>query len=642
MAARSVVAGCALWAVSCAWCVPVAAQQTPTGVYVVNEAANEQSTATAYASGLTLATAYANDVDGHAIFVPLAQILPSVTTWGSFQWDWTYVDTLIGIARANNKKFSLELEMGFQSGSTYTKSLPGGFAAACGGNCAPLFDVWVTGGSGGRCTSAYVPLPWNTNVQQMWSALATALAQHLKATGVYNSLTLVHVPGLSVYDEELRLPSGLPAPASTDTTVCPDGRLATTAVAADVTQARWQSLGYSDSAVISGFGAIAQAFANAFPDRYLGLSLLNPGPKGVDFPNFTGDAPGYVASQLVKEVAAMAPGRVQVQADDLDTDFALAEVTNLATQYGTSVGWQTNKHSETGAACGGAPCVDVGQTGTPYVDIMKAGSQPGGRYLEAWSNDVVNFPLSFAGGKSSGYFPSPQSGWWWDPKLNGTGFFIEYGGKSGNGIFIAGFLYDASGNNTWLVSTAQLNGATYASPWLKASGGQTLLGGYKAPSLANAGGLTIAFTDSAHAVMTRPDGTQVNLQRFSFTASATPVVAMAGAPQSGWWWAGSAYSGTGFGIEIQGNGVFIVAYVYDDAGNPVWYLATGTLTSPTSYSGTWDVYAGGPQLTSPEGNYSATKVAGKSVPMSLTFSGATHGTLTMGSVAIPIVRFQEY
>jgi hypothetical protein len=236
---------------------------------------------------------------------------------------------------------------------------------------------------------------------------------------------------------------------------------------------------------------------------------------------------------------------------------------------------------------------------------------------------------------------TPQSGWWWDSNLSGSGFFVEYGGKSGTGMFVGGYVYDGSGNATWLVSTGAMSGSTYASNWLKVSGGQTLLGAYKAPtSTTSAGSLTINFTDSTHAVMTRPDGTQINLARFSFSG-ATPTPPVAGAPQSGWWWGGSALSGTGYGIEIQGSSVFIVAYMYDDAGNPVWYLATGSLTSPTSYTGTWDVYAGGPQLTSPEGSFGTHKVSSAS-PMSMTFSDATHGTLTMGSVSVPIQRFQEF
>jgi hypothetical protein len=209
-------------------------------------------------------------------------------------------------------------------------------------------------------------------------------------------------------------------------------------------------------------------------------------------------------------------------------------------------------------------------------------------------------------------------------------------------MFVGGFLYDTAGNSTWLASTGSMVGAAYSSTWLKVSGGQTLTGPYKSPTANAAGNLSIIFSDSTHAVMTRTDGSTVNLSRFSFTGSATPVAPLSGAPQSGWWWSGSALSGTGYGIEIQGSNVFIVAYVYDDAGNPVWYLATGGLSSPTSYSGTWDLYAGGPQLTSPEGTYSAQKVNGKSVSMSLRFTDATHGVLTMGNLVIPVVRFQEF
>jgi hypothetical protein len=241
-------------------------------------------------------------------------------------------------------------------------------------------------------------------------------------------------------------------------------------------------------------------------------------------------------------------------------------------------------------------------------------------------------------------------GWWWDPSLSGIGFFIENGGVSGNGMFIGGYSYDAGGNGTWLVSTGQVNFTTYSGNWLKIKDGQTLTGAYQAPSPAtSAGTLSITFSDSTHAVMWRPDGTSINLQKFSFTTN-PPTPPIPGTPQLGWWWGdpsatgyGTKFgSGTGYGIEFQGNQVFIVAYVYDASGSPVWYLATGALTTPTSYSGSWDLYRGGPQLTSPEGTYSATKVTGASVPMLLTFSDATHGTLTMGSTTIPIVRFQQF
>lgn len=381
----------------------------PAGVYVLNEASDEQSTDTAYAAGLTSSPAYENDIEGHAIFVPIAKILPSVTRWGAFDWDWTYLDTLVKVALSNGKKFSVALETGFQSANTYTQSLPAGFAAACGADCAPLFDVWVTGGSGGRCTSAYVLLPWVPKVQQFWIEAAFALSIHLRQTGAYSSLTLIHVPGLSVYDEELRLPTGNPAP-DVNTQPCPDGRYPLApdyAVASDAADTRWQALGYSDQAVIQGFGVITKSFAIAFPDRFLGLSLLNPGPAGIDFPNLTGDPVGFVASQIVQEVTAIAPGRVQIQSDNLDSNFAQPEVLILAAQYQDLIGWQSNKHAETGAGCNGNGAGSCGSDGpnSPYFLLLRNGALNGGEYLEVWSNDVVSYPESFAASQAAGYYP---------------------------------------------------------------------------------------------------------------------------------------------------------------------------------------------------------------------------------------------
>jgi len=247
---------------------------------------------------------------------------------------------------------------------------------------------------------------WDPSVQQFWNAAAYALAAHLQDIGAYGSLTLVHIPGLSVYDEELRLPSGYPRPASNDTSTCPDGRPAYPTVITDADTARWKSLGYSDSAVVHGFAAVATSFAQAFPDRFLGLSILPPGAKGVDFPNFTGDSVGYVVGQIVKAVSAIAPGRVQLQADILDATVTLPEVNTLAGQYSDFVGWQSNKHGGVGAGCdGGGPnsCDPDGPTGQ-FFKLLQNGATNGGEYVEVWSHDVVAYPVSFAAAKSAGLF----------------------------------------------------------------------------------------------------------------------------------------------------------------------------------------------------------------------------------------------
>jgi hypothetical protein len=204
-----------------------------------------------------------------------------------------------------------------------------------------------------------------------------------------------------VYDEEIRLPTGNPAPDVNTNVQCPNGRYTGSsdyAVASDASDTRWQALGYSDVAVIRGFGIISAAFAIAFPDRYLGLSLFNPGPNGIDFPSLTKDPPGFVATQIVQEVTWIAPGRVQIQSDNLDSDFAQPEVLNQASQYQDSIGWQSNKHAETGAGCNGGGVGSCGsdRTSGPYFQLLQNGAINGGEYLEVWSNDVVSYPEAFS------------------------------------------------------------------------------------------------------------------------------------------------------------------------------------------------------------------------------------------------------
>ena len=382
----------------------IAAVPRPYGVYVLNDAGNGRTATRGYATGLTTSPAYLEHVTGHAVFVPIAKILPSITTWGDFQWSWGYLDTLVGLATSHGKQFSIELETGVQNtGTHYLQSLPANFAATCGADCAPLFDVWVGGAPPGTCTSSYILLPWIPNVQQFWALAADSLAAHLHDIGAYGSLTLVHVPGLSVYDEELRLPTGNPAPASTDTTTCPDGYKAYPYTTQDTDTSVWRAIGYSDAAVISGFGAIATAFARAFPDRVLGLSLFPEGHSARAFPNLTADTSGQVASQLVQEVSEIAPGRLQIQADDLDIGNTYQEVLDFAPAYNAAIGWQSNRHNGTGATCAGDTCGPDGFD-APYYRLLKAGAKANGHYAEVWSNDVLSYPQAIAEADSAGYY----------------------------------------------------------------------------------------------------------------------------------------------------------------------------------------------------------------------------------------------
>jgi hypothetical protein len=51
---------------------------------------------------------------------------------------------------------------------------------------------------------------------------------------------------------------------------------------------------------------------------------------------------------------------------------------------------------------------------------------------------------------------------------------------------------------------------------------------------------------------------------------------LAATPENGWWW-NPDEPGRGFNIETQNGIVFIATFVYNDAGNPIWYSGSGAL-----------------------------------------------------------------
>jgi hypothetical protein len=66
----------------------------PSGLYVMDDVSNMRPANAVYAQGLMTSPAYLNDITGHAIFVPIAKILPSIELETGFQISTTYVDAL--------------------------------------------------------------------------------------------------------------------------------------------------------------------------------------------------------------------------------------------------------------------------------------------------------------------------------------------------------------------------------------------------------------------------------------------------------------------------------------------------------------------------------------------------------------------
>jgi hypothetical protein len=252
------------------------------------------------------------------------------------------------------------------------------------------------------------------------------------------------------------------------------------------------------------------------------------------------------------------------------------------------------------------------------------------------SGNVVNRAVTVPGALQCNPQP-PQTGWWWNPSEGGRGFSIEYANSN---LFMATYLYDVSGRATWYVAAGPtaIDGSLFSGQLLAFGNGVTLQGTYRPNSqLPNAGAISLAFNDAQNGTLVWPGGT-VALQRFPLGPSGTSATPLAGQPESGWWWGGSADNGRGFFIEWQGNQAFLAGYMYDSSGNPIWYVAQAAVSNPATFQGSWLQFANGQTLT---GAYRpATLVNGNVAPVTIQFQGAGTGLITLPSGTLPITRFR--
>ena len=111
------------------------------------------------------------------------------------------------------------------------------------------------------------------------------------------------------------------------------------------------------------------------------------------------------------------------------------------------------------------------------------------------------------------------------------------------------------------------------------------------------------------------------------------------APQTGWWWNPSE-DGRGYTLEVSGNVLVMVSYLYDESGHSTWYLSAGpTSIDGSLFVGTLDYYTGGQTLT---GAYKPPiRPPTSAGQVTLAFSDAHHGTLSWpgGTIAIKRMEF---
>lgn len=219
---------------------------------------------------------------------------------------------------------------------------------------------------------------------------------------------------------------------------------------------------------------------------------------------------------------------------------------------------------------------------------------------------------------------APESGWWWNSTQSGRGWFIEIKGKT---LFMAGYFYEDGGRATWAVSGGPITDLNnYTGRLFSVSGGQTLVGPYIAPVAipGDIGEVKLTFTDATHGTLTWPGGV-VQIERQIFGAG------LAAFQPTGWWW-NSAQNGRGFSVEVQGNLLDVVGFMYDGAGNPLWYISSGPMASATHYTGTLLQIGGGQTMSGP---YKAPTSSTPIGTITIDFTSLTTGTMTLSDVPPP-------
>ncbi len=232
--------------------------------------------------------------------------------------------------------------------------------------------------------------------------------------------------------------------------------------------------------------------------------------------------------------------------------------------------------------------------------------------------------------------PTPASGWWWNASEAGRGYSIEI---QGNALFFAAYSYAADGTALWYVSSGQMgdNKTSYVGDLQQYAGGQTLNGSYKpATVLGSAGKLQIYFDSETTGYLVFPGGSGTSISRFDFITNGSVGGPAPGYPQTGWWWNASE-AGRGYFIEAQNTSMFVSFYMYNAAGQAVWYIASGVMTSADVFQGTLQEYSGGSPLTSA---FRAPNGANNIGAVTIQFASGTAAVLTLPNGAqVSLSRF---
>ncbi|WP_374665751.1 hypothetical protein [Ramlibacter sp.] len=180
---------------------------------------------------------------------------------------------------------------------------------------------------------------------------------------------------------------------------------------------------------------------------------------------------------------------------------------------------------------------------------------------------------------------APESGMWWNPAEPGRGFFIDYRNDQ---VLLGAYMFEPSEWATWYSGQLTRVGPIFnefGGELQRHQGGQSLAGAWRPPTASAATrwfGARFGTPTRGMLEGRAADGAPIaiGIERFSVTGG--PIQPSAARFQNGMWWS-EAESGRGYVVDVQGSTVLFGAFMYNEAGQPVWYVASAPLTSPDSF-----------------------------------------------------------
>ena len=101
----------------------------------------------------------------------------------------------------------------------------------------------------------------------------------------------------------------------------------------------------------------------------------------------------------------------------------------------------------------------------------------------------------------------------------------------------------------------------------------------------------------------------------------------------GVWW-NPAEPGTGYALDVKHGVLVVMVYSYTVTGEPIWYLASGTITN-NAFSATIDKYGSGPCISC---SFKENAIRGNDGSISINFASPTSATVMLpGGRTVAIV-----